>query len=270
MFPLPLASFAALLIAASALPAPIPPQQQLAYGLPSPPTATYEVVDTTGITITMSMGPMEGSGSSSFTFAATFEAEGAGTRVSGELTAFTGRSNSPMGGSTTLSEAAAGVQGIDLVLGPQGVGEGAQGALRRLGDLPIFAEPHEVMFPRLPEGEVRPGDSWMDTVTNVGADGDFERVAVNTYTLVGDTVVDGRPHLRVDISGDATLTMEPGPPGMTQSLGGTEVGFFLWDVARGLPVYAEVSRAYEGTMTIPGEGAMDIKASSATRMRLAN
>ena len=225
MFPLPLA---ALLIAASAPPAPIPPQQQLAYRLPSPPTATYEVVDTTRLTVTMPTGPMEGSGNSSFTFAATFTAEGSGTRVSGELTAFAGRSNSPMGGSTSLSEAAAGVRGFDLVLGPRGVGEDARGTLRSLsGELPIFVEPYEVMFPSLPEGEVRPGDSWVDTVTNVvTADEDYERVTVYTYTLVGDTAVDGRPHIRVDISGDATLTMAPGQAGVSQSLAGSEVGFF--------------------------------------------
>ena len=55
----------------------------------------------------------------------------------------------------------------------------------------------------------------------------------------------------------------PSPPTATYC-------FFLWDVARGLPVYAEVSRAYEGEMTIPGEGSMDIKATAATRMRLEN
>ena len=103
MHRLPVLAVATLLITAFALPGPIPPHQQLAYRLPSPPTAAYHVVDTTRVTMASPMGPVEASGASSFTFTATFAAEGDGVRVSRELTAFEARGTEPMRGTTSIS-----------------------------------------------------------------------------------------------------------------------------------------------------------------------
>ena len=269
MHRLPVVAFAALLIAAFALPAPIPPPQQLAYRLPSPPTATYRVVDSTSVTMGTPMGPMEGSGASSFTFTATFSAEGDAVRVSGELTAFEARGNDPMRGPSSIGRSQAGVGDFEVVLGLRGVREKVTGVLQGgESDLPIWADPTEGMFPRLPAGEVQPGDTWVDTLSGHVAAAESERVAGYTYTLVGDTIVDGRPHLKVSFSGDVQLLLNEGGASPNQELTGTETGFFLWDVGRGLVARAEVSRSYEGSVEIEGVGSMSMKTTAATRVTL--
>lgn len=264
---LPALALAALLITAFALPAPSPPQQ-LAYRLPSPPTATYHVVDTTRVTMTMPMGPMEASGNSSFTFAVTFAAEGDGVRAAGELTEFAAQGNEPMSGTTSISRGQAGAGDFDLLLGPQGVEEVVAGAIRGAdSDLPMWSDPTEGMFPRLPADEVQPGDTWMDTVTHDVAEG--TRVAVYTYTLADETVVDGRPHFRITFSADVRVLLEATGGAGDEQLTGTETGFFLWDIGRGLAAVAEVSRSYEGSIDLGGAGPMSMKTTAVTRVRLA-
>lgn len=268
MHRLPALALAAFLITAFALPAPTAPPQQLAYRVPSPPTATYHVVDTTTVTMTTPMGPMEGSGNSSFTFAVTFAAEGDGVRAAGELTEFAAQGNEPMAGPASISRSEARAGDFDLLLGPQGVGELVAGAIRGAdGDLPMWGDPTEGMFPRLPAGEVQPGDTWVDTVTHGVAEG--RRVAVYTYTLAGETVVDGGPHLRVTFSADVRLLIEMGGGAGDEALTGTETGFFLWDLGRGLVTRAEVSRSYEGSIDVGGAGPMSMKTTAVTRVRLA-
>jgi len=266
MYPLPLAAFAALLIAAPALPAPIPPQQELAYRLPSPPTATYQVTDTTRV----GFGTMEGSGISSFTFAATFAAEGDGLRVSGELTEFAAQGTEPMGGSNSMSRQEAGAGDFNLVLGPRGVRDLVTRALQGAdSDLPMWADPTEAMFPRLPAGEVQPGDTWADTLTGDVGGEESRRIAAYTYTMAGETIVDGRPHLRVTFSADVRVLLEAAGGAGDEQLTGTETGFFLWDVGRGLVTRAEVSRSYEGSIDLGGPGPMSMKSTAVTRVRLA-
>jgi hypothetical protein len=268
MHRLPVLAFAALLVTAFVLPGPIPPHQQIAYRLPSPPTATYHVTDTTRVTVASPMGPVEASRASSFTFTATFAAEGDGVRVSGELTEFEAQGTEPMRGTTSISRSQAGVGDFDLVLGPRGVTEMVAGALQGAdGELPMWADPTEGMFPSLPSGEIQPGDTWVDTVTGHVAGNESKRVAGYTYTLAGDTVVDGRPHLKVSFSGDIQLLLDEGG-GSTDELTGTETGFFLWDVGRGLVARAEVSRSYEGSIEMGAPTPMSMKTTAVTRVTL--
>ena len=270
MHRLPALALAALLITAFALPAPVPPPQQLAYRLPSPPTATYDVVDTTRISMGTAMGPMEASGNSSFTFAVTFAAEGDGVRAVGELTEFAAQGNEPMGGPASISRSEAGVGDFDLLLGPRGVGETVARAIQGAdSDLPMWGDPTEGMFPRLPGGGIQPGDTWVDTVTHDVAGEESTRVAGYTYTLAGETVVDGRPHLRVTFSADVELSFEPAGGVGDEQLTGTETGFFLWDTGRGLVAQAEVLRSYEGNIDLGGAGTMSMKTTAVTRVRLA-
>lgn len=266
---LPVLAAAVLLVAAFTVPGPVSDGQQLAYRVPSPATVTYVATDTTRLTITTAMGPMDIAGGSSFTFATTFTAEGDGVRVAGALTAFSAQFNDPMSGTTrSLNEAQAGAGSFEVVLDRVEATDVVTGATRPSNDdLPIFADPVELMFPRLPGAEVQPGDSWGDTVLTKAAGGELNREVVYTYTLVGETVVDGRTHLRVDIAGDVQLTMGE-EMGMSQSLAGTETGFFLWDVEMGLPARAEVARAYSGEFTVPGQGAMKVDATATTRIRV--
>lgn len=43
------------------------------------------------------------------------------------------------------------------------------------------------------------------------------------------------------------------------TVAGTETGFFLWDADRGLVARAEVSRSYEGSAEVPGQGSISMK-----------
>ena len=254
-----------LLAGALAVPGSTAAGQQLAYGLPSPATATYQLADTTAMFIDGTpMGPIEIGGSSSFTYALTFAADGEGVRVSAELSAFAAQMSDPRG-LTTVSQAGAGVSStFEVVLGRAGLAEVVSASRQSGGDLPILADPHAVLFPRLPAGGVNAGDTWADTVTTGIGDGG-ERVVAYTYTLEEEVAHEGRPHLRVAVSGESMMSMAD--QGMTMNLTGSESGYYLWDIERGLMALAEVSRSDEGSMNSP-DGSVVIKFTATTRVTL--
>lgn len=239
--------------------------QQLSYRLPSPAAAVYRMVDTTVGTMTNPDGASDISGNSNITYTLSFEPDGEGVRASVDLTDFTGQLLPPMGAPMTVSQAQAGLRSYVVRLDGRGLEEFASGQRRRPpNDFPLFIDGWEAMFPRLPGGEVDAGDSWVDTVTTWVA-GEGERVVAYTYTLDSETTVDGRRQLRVAISGDTRLTFTEG--GTPTSIDGTETGFFLWDIERGLVALWEVSRRYEGN--VPGEPA-SVTFTATTRVRLEN
>ena len=134
-------------------------------------------------------------------------------------------------------------------------------------DLPLLANPHAVLFPRLPGGKLAVGDSWTDTVSTYLGGTEAEKVVVYTYTLAGEASVNGRAHLRITVSGDGSIAGSD--PEMPSDLGGEENGFFLWDVERGLVAESEVSSNYEGSMDTP-EGVGSMTFTATTRVRLEN
>ena len=172
-------------------------------------------------------------------------------QVAGELSAFAGSSTNPMAGTASVSRTQAGVGDFALVLGRQGLAEVVSTSRRADSDLPLLVDPHAVLFPRLPAGELAVGDSWTDTVTTYLGGIAAEKVVVYTYTLAGDASVDGRAHLRITVSGAGTTS--PFDSTMSSHFDGEENGFFLWDVARGLVAESEVSGRYEGSMDTPQE-----------------
>ena len=108
----------------------------------------------------------------------TFESGGEGVQVAGELSAFAGSSTNPMAGTASVSRAQAGVGDFALVLGRQGLAEVVSTSRRADSDLPLLVNPHAVLFPRLPAGELAVGDSWTDTVTTYLGGTDAEKVVV--------------------------------------------------------------------------------------------
>ena len=154
------------LAVAVALPGSAAFGQEMSYGLPSPGTAGYQMVDTTRMSMSSAMGPMDVSGNSSFTYALTFDSDGSGVRVSGELTDFVGRMTDPMGMSHSLTRNQAGVTDFVLTVGRRGLLDLVSESRRSDGDLALMVDPHEPMFPRLPAGEIKAGDTWLDTVKN--------------------------------------------------------------------------------------------------------
>lgn len=244
--------------------------QQLAYRLPSPTTAVYRMVDTTvGIITIPDEDSSEITGNSSITYTLSFEEDGDGVGASVDLTDFKGQLHPPMGAAMSVSQAQAGLRSYVVRLDGRGLEEFASGQRRRSpNEFPLFADAWEAIFPRLPGGEVETGDSWVDTVTTWIA-GEGERVVAYTYTLVSDTIVDGRDQLRVAVSGDARLTVTEG--GTSTSIDGSETGFFLWDIERGLVALWEVSRRYEGNVpNTSGRFSASVSFNATTRVRLEN
>lgn len=259
-----------LLTAAGAAPGASAAGQRLEYVLPSPATATYMMVDNTEMSMADTpMGPIEIAGESSFTYAVTVASEGDGVRVSAVLEQFEASMNNPMmGGLVTFTQTQAGAESsFEVVLGGQGLAEVVSGSRRPEGDLPILVDPHAVMFPRLPGGDVNTGDTWTDTVATMVGDGG-DRVVVHTYTLEGEVTHEGRSHLRIAVSGESDMTIGEGD--LVMNLTGSESGHYLWDIERGLVGSAELSRTEEGGMTAPDGSEIKIKYAGATRLTLEN
>ena len=241
--------------------------QQLSYRLPSPPTAVYRMVDTTVGTMTSPDGSSDISGNSNISYTLSFEPDGDGVRASVDLTDFKGQLQPPMGAPMSVSQTQAGLRSYVVRLDGRGLEEFASGQRRRSpNDFPLFVDAWEAIFPRLASGEVEPGDSWVDTVTTWMSD-EGRRVVAYTYTLVSDTTVEGRDQLRVAVSGDARLTVTEG--GTATSIDGSETGFFLWDIERGLVALWEVSRRYEGNLP-DAVGPASVTFTATTRVRLEN
>lgn len=256
-------------LAGSAISTPAAGAQQLSYGIPAPATATYQVLDSTNMAIRGTpMGPVDIRGVTSFAYTLTFASGGDGVQVTAELSAFEARMSDPMGAVTSMSQAMAGVSSsFEVVLAPRGLGDVVTAPRRTGSDLLMLVDPHEVAFPTLPAGEANAGDMWVDTVTVVVGDGGDRRI-VYTYTLEGEVTHNGRPHLRVGVTGESTMTM--GDVGMVMNLTGTETGHYLWDIERGLMSSSEVSRSNEGSTTAPDGSAISLRVTATTRLTLEN
>jgi hypothetical protein len=259
----------AALAASALLPFSAVRGQQLSYGLPSRATATYQIVDSTKMVIVGSpMGPLELRSGSSFTYSLTFAADGQGVRVTAELGAFEARLRDPMGTMTSMSQEMAGLtNSFEVVLAPGGLADVMTAPRQAGSELPMLVDPHEVVFPRLPGGSVGTGDTWVDTVNVTVGDGG-ERVIVYTYTLEGEVIHDGRPHLRVAVSGESTMSMPS--LDMTMTLTGTETGHYLWDIEGGLMASSVITRSTEGSATAPDGTAGGLEMTATTRLTLEN
>jgi hypothetical protein len=130
-------------------------------------------------------------------------------------------------------------------------------------------------FPRLPGGAVDPGASWTDTIQydiSTGQ-GDVSSKSVLTYTLQGDTIVDGATLLHITYTGKAEVVGSAMTEGMEviQSASGDVTGMFLWDTARGLMVAGESSQDMDGTVEVPAAGMppfpMTVSGSGTVRMQ---
>ena len=101
---------------------------------------------------------------------------------------------------------------FEVVIGRSGVGEllsfpQVTGAMSQTALFPLLSF---LLFPRLPDGEADPGATWVDTATASGDAGDMTTTAtlVSTYTLVGDTLVDGRALVHIAVAREVTIDNE--------------------------------------------------------------
>jgi len=230
------------------------------YQVPESPSVVYVAESSQNINIDAGpMGSMSMTASSEATLALTFAAGANGVQVTTTFQKLSASMTQPMGGSLSASESD--IEG-DLVFTIDEKGRGTvvtlpetKGSAEQLVAPVSFV--HE-FFPRLPGGAVNPGETWTDTIQWEAstAEGDMSSSSVVTYTLVGDTVVDGTTLLYVTYEGEGDVVGSGSTEGMEviQAFSGDVVGMFLWDPARGLMVAGEASQEMDGTVEVPGAG----------------
>ena len=250
-----------------------PPADTLTYGLPSPPAAVYHMTDSLGASMTVpGAGNMAVSLNSSTELGLAFRTDPGGVRVTGTVDGFTGSATGGMMGTetATLDDVSG---SFEVVIGRSGVAElvsfpQVTGAMSQTSLFPLLSF---LLFPRLPDGEADPGATWVDTATVSGDVGDMTTTStlVTTYTLVGDTLVDGRALVHIAMAGEVTIDNKIEEVGMsaTQEITGSANGFVLWDPERGLLAYAEFEQDFDGAMTMSGM-VIDLTIAGTTRIRL--
>lgn len=249
------------------------PADAFTYAVPSPPDAVYQVADTMSIDMASPLGDMEVTGTGTVTMALAFLADPGGMRVTGTVETFSGTFTNPMMGTQTAGLDDVGGN-LEVVVGRHGVEELVSfpelaGPVAPMSSFPALGY---LLFPRVPGGDVDPGTTWVDTVNSSTETEAMSSTtnAVNTYTLVGDTVVGGRGliHIAVAVEVETETTIREGGTSMIQKMAGSSDGFVLWDPERRLVAYAEYERDVAGTMSMGGMGSMALTVTGPTKIRL--
>ena len=252
------------------------PSGGLMYQVPETPTLTYVTGDTSNIDIDAGpMGSMRMRGTGTATLSMIFERGAEGIQVTANFQELNARLTQPMGGAQTADQDD--LEGplvftlderghTTLVSVPEMRGQAAQ-----------MANPHTVayeFFPRLPGGAVEPGATWTDTIyyeAEVGP-GETTSTTIMTYTLRGDTVVDGQTVLKIDMDGVADVVAFAVTEGMevTQVFSGDVSGYALWDPARAVYLGGFSEADMAGTVEVPAAGMppMPLTVSARSHVRL--
>lgn len=258
------AAFSTLLLfgmAACSGPATTSPSGGLMYTVPQTSSVTYVAESSQNISIDAGpMGSMSMVATSDATIGVAFEAAaGGGVQVTTTFDKLSASMSQPMGGSLTATESDI-VGPLVFTLDSKGRGTPVsvpetKGSAEQLVAPISFV--HE-FFPRLPGGAVDPGATWTDTISWEAstAEGDMSTVSVLTYTLVGDTVVDGTSLHHIAYEGTAEIVGAGVTEGMEvmQTFSGDTEGMFLWDPARGIMVAGSSSQDMEGSVEVPAAG----------------
>jgi hypothetical protein len=264
-------------LAACGGPGTATPGGGLMYQVPDPPTLRYVTGDTTNIDVDAgAMGSMRMRSTNVATVRFAFERTAAGLQVTATFEELDARMTQPMGGAQTAS--AEDVEG-PLVFTMTKEGDAQVVTMPELsGAGGSLANPHVFayeFFPRLPGGVVNPGEMWTDTIDYDAdlPDGSVSSTSVLTYTLRGDTVVDGRDLLWVTYEGDADVVGQAVTQGMdvTQTFSGQVEGIFFWDPIQAMMVWGESSHDMDGTVDVPAAGTppMPMTARGTSHIRLA-
>ena len=128
-------------------------------------------------------------------------------------------------------------------------------------------------FPGLPGRGVGVGESGVDTVSYEGEDGPGVRSATSilTYTVVGDTTVEGRLLLNISIVGTShsEQDLEMGGMAIAQESDVEVDGYVLWDSQNGIMFEHYRHAVGSGTVTLPIMPApIPIEVTSTQRTRL--
>jgi len=250
------------------------PTGTLSYGLPSPPTAMYGIADTAQVTVTTPTGKLESAGGYALTLDLGFEMHPAGVRVRGIVDGIEGslwnpgaptRQPRPIGSPAETHDFVIDRRGVVVVRSfPTLSGEAAL--------LFSFAGHAHDLFPRLPDSVVDPGATWPDTVRwHVDLpETEVTYRAILTHTLVGDTILGGRPLLRIAVDGTLDNVTVTGVAGAAtyRVLKGPVTGFVLWDPERRLVAVAEYERNLVGMLQRPDRQVLEMSLEGRVRLQL--
>ncbi len=250
---------------------PYPPGW-LSYGFPSPPHAVYEITDTVAGIAKSPVGDLEVAGEYGMSLDLSFERAPEGMRVRGIAGGFEGTLTDPVQatGATDL-EYLAGT--LEFLLNRRGVVEVESFPELSGVDAEVFSLAGLAydLFPRLPDTIVEPGGTWLDTL-RWHTDGRVTEVISRTvygYTLVGDTVVDGRGLLHIAATGKVEFRIYTGRAGnlTRQSMKGSSTGVILWDPESRLVTSHEYQRDLEGTVSRPNRAPFALRLTEVVRIR---
>jgi hypothetical protein len=271
------ATFVLLLgLTACAGPGGMSPGGGLMYQVPETPSVVYLTGDTSSIDIDAGpMGTMTMRGTGTATMAVTFAQGEEGVQVTATFQELNARLSQPMGGAQTATEDD--LVG-DLVFTMDAKGHTTVVSVPETkGMAGELANPHNLVyefFPLLPGGAVDPGESWTDSLhyqIETGM-GEVESSSIMTYTLHGDTVVDGVSLLHITVAGTADVVGSGVTEGMevTQIFSGDVSGTILWDPARSLYVSGVFDRDMDGTVEVPAAGMppMPMKVTGTSRVTI--
>jgi len=249
-----LALVAPLLTGCATATGPLPPPE-LGYDTVLEPTAVYLLGDTSRVEVDAGGETIEAGVATSAVLALEFQAQEDGVTVSAGFRRFSAHASNPLGSDqASTDESIEGILVFDLdrrgsvtvVAVPD-----VEGVARR------FLTPEAMavtLFPRLPGRTVRQGDTWTDTirVDTDEAGGAVAGTSIVTHTVAGDTLVAGRPQLRVEFVGEdqRELTARQSDMEVNQVLSGSSTGWFLWDVGRGVPYESVRESELTGTMEV--------------------
>lgn len=227
----------------------------MAYGLPTPTSVAYVTADTMLMDIDAGGQSIQVGVRTRSTMGADFARGADGVRVTLTVRDYEARMDNPMAPASADESGISGPLVLDLdrrgratlVSQP----EVSEAAAQFFGALDLA----HGFFPRLPGRAVTAGESWTDTIRYEGAQGagTTSAVAVMTYTVAGDTVVDGRTLLKVTVQGTSESEASGQVTGMdfTQAVAGTQTGWVLWDVQRRLLVESRTVAQGDGSMNVP-------------------
>lgn len=236
------------------------PSGGLMYQVPDMGELVYLTGDTSTVDIDAgAMGSLRMRGTGTATLAMSFERSADGIQVTATFQELNARLSQPMGGAITADEGD--VEG-PVVFTMDEKGHSTLVSLPEMkGQSADLANPHGIayqFFPLLPGSVVNPGESWTDTIHYEGevGQGEITSTTVATYTLVGDTVVDGVNLLNIGMAGTGEVVAFGVTDGMevTQVFSGDLTGTILWDPARSVFVGGVVKQDMSGTVEVPAAG----------------
>jgi hypothetical protein len=231
----------------------------LAYGLPTPADAAYEVLDTATISIEALGQSIDLQVESAAVYDLAFARADAGVTVTLTVAELDATVAVPMAGPITVDENS--VSG-DLVFTLDRRGDAALVSAPAVDEaagqlVPPLQIAHS-FFPALPGTPVRPGDTWTDTIsyedtgdsTSVG--GERLQRSVLEYTAVGDTTIADRTLLQISFDGSSEIRQTISMQGMDieQATDLQLTGHVLWDQRAGL--------MFERVTTSTGAGSVRI------------